>query len=533
MYEDFKDMVEDLQLVIPSTFEECFTYELQILYLKRLIDDIEPGGDYQEEIDNINRKLVTLQSEVVKLKNDVNNLNPDEVQRKLDAMQTEINGVKTSIQTITQNVTTLTGNVNNNTTDIETLTGEMTNVKNTLKNKQNKLTFDATPTAGSQNPVTSDGIKRAIDNIDVGNVQGQLDAIKTEQTEQNTKISANKTEIDSVKEGLAGKQNVLTFDATPTAGSQNPVTSDGIKRAIDNIDVGNVQGQLDAIKTEQTEQNTKISANKTEIDSVKEGLAGKQNVLTFDATPTAGSQNPVTSDGIKRAIDNIDVGNVQGQLDAIKTEQTEQNKKISDNKTAVDSVKESVANQETDITALQETTAGHTTAIEGLQTGKQNVLTFDATPTAGSQNPVTSDGIKKAIDASAGGGGGGGTGECDYVVKTLTSSFSLNLTNNKTVAYEIYGGTIVRHTDITIQSISVYAGDGKLLINLPKADNTFSHENLACYVVLKNIGGGYAQVPVITKNTGVALSFNAGPIIVDINNRLYIIFVFYNLTPIS
>ena len=394
MYEDFKDMVEDLQLVIPSTFEECFTYELQILYLKNLIDNIEPGGDYQDEIDNINRKLVTLQSEVAKLKNDVNNLNPDEVQRKLDAMQTEINGVKTIIQTMTQNVTTLTGNVNTNTTDIETLTGEMTNVKNTLNNKQ--------------------------------------------------------------------------------------------------------------------------------------------NVLTFDATPTAGSNNPVTSDGIKRALDNIDVGNVQGQLDAIKTEQTEQNKKISDNKTEIDSVKESVANQETDITALQETTAGHTTAIEGLQTGKQNVLTFDATPTAGSQNPVTSDGIKKAIDASAGGGGGGGTGESDFVVKTLTSSLSLNLTNNKTVTFELSPSGVVRHTDIKISSISVTVGNGeKVLINLPKADNTFSHENLACYVQLTNIGGAYAQVPVKTKNTGVILSVDAGPIIMDINNHLYIVFVFYNLIPIS
>ena len=463
MYEDFKDMVEDLQLVIPSTFEECFTYELQILYLKKLIDNIEPGGDYQEEIDNINRKLVTLQGEVAKLKNDVNNLNPDEVQRKLDAMQTEINGVKTSIQTITQNVTTLTGNVNTNTTDIETLTGEMTNVKNTLNNKQNKLTFDATPTAGSQNPVTSDGIKRALDNIDVGNVQEQLDAIKTEQTEQNNKISSNKTEIDSVKEELAGKQNVLTFDATPTAGSQNPVTSDGIKRALDNIDVGNVQGQLDAIKTEQTEQNKKISDNKTEIDSVKE----------------------------------------------------------------------SVANQETDITALQETTAGHTTAIEALQTGKQNVLTFDATPTAGSQNPVTSDGIKKAIDASAG-GGGGGTGESDFVVKTLTSSLSLNLKNNRTVTYELSPSGVVRHTDIEISSITVSVGtDEKVLISLPKNDNTFSHDNLACYVQLKNIGGNYAQVPVKTKNTGVVTSIDAGPIIMDINNHLYIVFMFYNLIPIS
>ena len=464
MYEDFKDMVEDLQLVIPSTFEECFTYELQILYLKKLIDNIEPGGDYQDEIDNINRKLVTLQSEVAKLKNDVNNLNPDEVQRKLDAMQTEINGVKTSIQTITQNVTTLTGNVNTNTTDIETLTGEMTNVKNTLNNKQ----------------------------------------------------------------------NVLTFDATPTAGSNNPVTSDGIKRAIDNVDVGNVQEQLEAIEREQTEQNTKISDNKREIDTVKQSLSGKQNVLTFDATPTAGSNNPVTSDGIKKAIDNVDVGNVQEQLDAIKTEQTEQNKKISDNKTEIDSVKESVANQETDITALQETTAGHTTAIEGLQTGKQNVLTFDATPTAGSQNPVTSDGIKKAIDASAGGGGGGGTGESDFVVKTLTSSLSLNLTNNKTVAYELSSSGVVRHTDIKISSISVSVGNGeKVLINLPKDENTFSHENLACYVQLTNIGGAYALVPVKTKNTGVILSVDAGPIIMDINNHLYIVFVFYNLIPIS
>lgn len=463
MYEDFKDMVEDLQLVIPSTFEECFTYELQILYLKRLIDNIEPGGDYQEEIDNINRKLVTLQGEVSKLKNDVNNLNPDEVQRKLDAMQTEINGVKTSIQTITQNVTTLTGNVNTNTTDIETLTGEMTVVKNTLNNKQNKL----------------------------------------------------------------------KFDATPTSGSNNPVTSDGIKRALDNIDVGNVQEQLDAIKQEQTEQNNKISSNKTEIDSVKDELAGKQNVLTFDATPTAGSQNPVTSDGIKRAIDNVDVGNVQEQLDAIKTEQIEQNKKISDNKTAVDSVKESVANQETDITALQETTAGHTTAIEGLQTGKQNVLTFDSTPTAGSNNPVTSDGIKKAIDASAG-GGGGGTSESDFVVKTLTTSLSLNLTDNRTVTYELSPSGVVRHTDITIESISVDVGsDEKVLISLPKAENTWSHENLACYVQLKNIGGNYANVPVKTKNTGVVLSIDAGPIIIDINNHLYIVFIFYNLIPIS
>jgi predicted nucleic acid-binding Zn-ribbon protein len=451
MYEDFKDMVEDLQLVIPSTFEECFTYELQILYLKKLIDNIEPGGDYQEEIDNINRKLVALQSEVTKLKNDVNNLNPDEVQRKLDAMQTEINGVKTSIQTITQNVTTLTGNVNNNTTDIETLTGEMTNVKNTLKNKQDKLTFDSTPTAGSNNPVTSDGIKRALDNIDVGNVQEQLDAIEQEQTEQNTKISNNKREIDSVKQDLAGKQNVLTFDATPTAGSNNPVTSDGIKKALDNVDVGNVQEQLDAIKSEQTEQNKKISDNKTEIDSVKE----------------------------------------------------------------------SVANQETDITALQETTAGHTTAIEGLQTGKQNVLTFDATPTAGSQNPVTSDGIKKAIDASAG-GGGGGTGETQFTQHTFDSNVIFDITRTDAVVYEPTSTGFVRHTDISVSAISFINNES---VYLPKSGVYSAIVNAR--VLLKRIDCFDTMIPVKLYPNGIGVGGYGAFFTLDINNTLYFVNLLY------
>lgn len=61
-----------------------------------------------------------------------------------------------------------------------------------LGDYQDKLTFDTTPTAGSTNPVTSGGVKTA----------------------------------------LNGKQNTLTFDSTPTAGSNNPVTSGGIANAI-------------------------------------------------------------------------------------------------------------------------------------------------------------------------------------------------------------------------------------------------------------------------------------------------------------
>lgn len=61
---------------------------------------------------------------------------------------------------------------------------------------------------------------------------------------------------------LALKQDLLTFDSTPTANSSNPVTSHGIKLYVDN------------------------------------GLSAKQDILTFDAEPTADSQNPARSGGI-------------------------------------------------------------------------------------------------------------------------------------------------------------------------------------------------------------------------------------------
>ena len=98
-----------------------------------------------------------------------------------------------------------------------------------LAKKQDKLIFDDTPTEGSKNPVTSEGIKKALDE-------------KSDNAEVN-----------------------LTFDDTPTEGSSNPVTSDGIKKALANAGV----------------------------------------VMTFDNTPTEGSSNPVTSDGIRRALNSV------------------------------------------------------------------------------------------------------------------------------------------------------------------------------------------------------------------------------------
>lgn len=50
------------------------------------------------------------------------------------------------------------------------------------------------------------------------------------------------------------------------------------------------------------EKESKTDAN-VEYETLRQAIAAKRDNLTFDTTPTAGSTNPVTSDGIKKAID--------------------------------------------------------------------------------------------------------------------------------------------------------------------------------------------------------------------------------------
>lgn len=105
----------------------------------------------------------------------------------------------------------------------------------------------------------------------------------------------NKTDAVGVLHAL---QLPNVMDSTPTAGSNKPVTSSGIKAALDasgqdiselQSDVGNLQ---EAVETAQGD-----------ISNIETALAGKQDALTFDNAPTSGSDNPAKSGGIKTAID--------------------------------------------------------------------------------------------------------------------------------------------------------------------------------------------------------------------------------------
>lgn len=85
-----------------------------------------------------------------------------------------------------------------------------------------------------------------------------------------------------------GIQTVLTFDTTPTANSANPVTSGGIKTALNT--------KQDTLTFDTTP--TTGSVNPVTSGGVKTALNTKQDTLSFDSVPTDGSSNPVTSNGV-------------------------------------------------------------------------------------------------------------------------------------------------------------------------------------------------------------------------------------------
>ena len=130
---------------------------------------------------------------------------------------------------------------------------------------------------------------------------------------------AAKANAAAVETALAGKQNTLTFDTTPTENSTNPVTSGGVKVALNGK--ANVLHGHDGIGGTSTAQDASVSC---EQDTVRitaenevvisiEGQEVSLNVDNYDnlvralanpdTTPTANSNKLVTSGGVKAAID--------------------------------------------------------------------------------------------------------------------------------------------------------------------------------------------------------------------------------------
>ena len=203
-----------------------------------------------------------------------------------------------------------------------------------LATKQNVLTIDVVPTSGSANPVQSGGVHSAL-------------ATKAD----TSTVSALSDNVNTLSGTVANKQDTLTFDSSPANGSNNPVTSGGIFAALslkaNNTDLNALSDKVDK------------KAEASELKSLKGVVANKQDTLTFDTVPAADSANPVKSGGVYSALA------TKADVSAI----SNLNSTISD--------------------------------LSGIVNNKQDTLVFDSIPTVGSNNPVTSTGIKEYVDSQS------------------------------------------------------------------------------------------------------------------------------------
>lgn len=246
-----------------------------------------------------------------------------------------------------------------------------------LDAKQDKLTFDSTPTAESANPVTSGGVKSAIDSAKT-EVEGEIPDVSEFITRAvNDLVNYyTKTEIDSKVDTLEGmissipKFSILPVDALPESeissttiyllktsetesgnlyteyiyvgeeweelGTQKLdltgyVTTNALNTAIADFLTGDDVNSLittalaaytktedlSAIaKSGNLSDATQDTTHRVVTDEEKAAWNAKQNALTFDETPTNGSANPVKSGGIYTAIQTVQ-GDVNDIVDGI------------------------------------------------------------------------------------------------------------------------------------------------------------------------------------------------------------------------
>ena len=285
-----------------------------------------------------------------------------------------------------------------------------------LDGKQDVLTFDSTPTAGSGNPVTSDGIYKAIRSVGETVV---LDDTVTENSHNGVKSSGIYTAIESAKTTLG--QRITNVDTKVDAHTDDISALQEFQQTQDmanethNTQIAANASAIGSLQTGKQDRLKKVAGETTQYaqttlantvpdsvsptdpvtipttEAVSAALSKKQGTLTFDSAPENGSENPVTSGGI--------------------------------------------------FTALE---------------GKQDSLTFDSTPTEGSGNPVTSDGIYKAIQA-----GGGETIVLDNTV-TKDSQNGVKSSGIYTAIKAVQDDLDGQKTLISANTVAIDTAEGKI-----------------------------------------------------------------------
>ena len=87
------------ELVIPASFAECLTYELQIAWLKKEIDNVATGGG-GESVIVLEEKVAALEKSVAALKNKTNTLTSSvsDIEREINSIKNDLDNVKRNLE---------------------------------------------------------------------------------------------------------------------------------------------------------------------------------------------------------------------------------------------------------------------------------------------------------------------------------------------------------------------------------------------------------------------------------------------------
>ena len=242
------------------------------------------------------------------------------------------------------------------TTDKSNLVAAINEVKNSA------YTVDEHVTAGSTNPVQNTGVKEYVDAQDTATLQ-----------------SAKGYTDDRIGELEPGDGSTVV-ELTGHLGDLNNA-AESLVTAINNID-GRVKQNLLGIEALETSLNqesaARIAGDQTLDTKITQVEQAKQDKLTFDDEPTHGSDNPVTSTGIKDYVDEV-----TGQLDDLSTPA----------ESLVTAINQLEGKYKEPDTAMSDTSEN---AVQN-KVIKEYIDDRDTTPTENSEKAVTSDGIYKAI----------------------------------------------------------------------------------------------------------------------------------------
>jgi len=266
----------------------------------------------------VTSNLLASNNNVIQIANSDGSTSTGATQQYVDdaILQLSNNLLGTDIPTqLNENLNTIL-EIDNFITDLKTNTDINTSNITTL---QNQLSLDEVNITTNTNNISS--------NIsDITNIKSRL-------TIDETNISSNSSAITNLQ---ATKQDLLTFDLTPTSNSNNVVSSGNIKSYVDyglaskmsssnptftgvltgssiidngsftasgNVSLGTNTSNFLTVNSNSIFNGTLILNNQDVNNRITNLETTKQNLLTFDLTPTTNSNNVISSGNIKSYVD--------------------------------------------------------------------------------------------------------------------------------------------------------------------------------------------------------------------------------------